>query len=46
MYQTLSANRAGTVFDVCELLVPPWAVAVHAMPDSFLWHHEKPPSIV
>ena len=22
------------MFDVCERLVPPWATAVHALPDS------------
>ena len=27
---SLLANRAGTVFDVCERLVPPGAVAVHS----------------
>ena len=34
MHQTLSANRAGTMFDVCERLVQPRVVAVHTIPDS------------
>ena len=40
--QTLSANApAGTVFDVCERLVPPGAVAVYTISDSFSWRHGK-----
>lgn len=31
MLQTLSANCAGAMFDVCEPLVPPRAVVVHAV---------------
>ena len=41
LHQTLSANRARTVFDVCEQLVPPRVVAVHAIPDGFSCRHEK-----
>ena len=44
--QTLSANRADTVFNVCERLVPPRAVAVHIIPDNFPWRQEKLPGIV
>ena len=36
MHQALLANKARTLFDVCEQLLPPLAVAVHAMPDIFL----------
>ena len=35
MHQALSANRASTMFDVCERLVQPRVVAVHTIPDSF-----------
>ena len=31
VHQTLSANRAGTMFGVCERLVPPRAVAAHTI---------------
>ena len=41
MQQALSANRAGTMFDVCERLVPPQAVVVHTIPDSFSRRHER-----
>ena len=45
MHQTLSANRAGVVFDVLERLfdrfAPPQAVAVHThIPDSVSWRQE------
>ena len=40
MHQTLSANRV-TLFDVCEQLLPPPAVVVHAIPGRFSWRHEK-----
>ena len=34
MHQILSANRTGTMFDVCERLVPLRAVSVHTAPGS------------
>jgi len=34
VHQTLSANRAGTMFDACGQNVPPRAVAVHTTLDS------------
>ena len=43
MDQTFSTNRSGTMFDVCERLVPPRAIAVHRIPDSFAWFHEELP---
>ena len=36
VHQTFSANRAGTMFDVCERFVLLRAVAVHALPDVFM----------
>ena len=41
VHQTLSANRADTLFNVCERLVPPRAVAAHIIPDNFPWRQEK-----
>ena len=41
VHQTLSVNRTDTVFNVCERLVPPRAVAVHIIPDNFPWRQEK-----
>ena len=41
VHQTLSANLVGTVFDVCERIVPPSAVAVHTIPDNVPWRQEK-----
>ena len=50
MHQTLSANRAGVVFDVLERLfersAPPQAVAVHTIPDSVSWRQEMLSGIV
>ena len=40
MDQTFSTNRSGTIFDMCEQLMPPRAIAVHTIPDSFAWFHE------
>jgi len=37
----LSANRTGTMFIVCERLVPPRAAAVYTTPNNFSWRHEK-----
>ena len=34
MHQILSANRTGTMLDVCERLVPLRAVSVHTAPGS------------
>jgi len=34
VHQTRPANRAGTIFNVCERLLPPRAVAAHTIPDS------------
>ena len=42
VHQTLSANRRGTMFDVCERLVPSWALAVHTIPDGFSWPPRQP----
>ena len=37
----LGQRAAGTVFDLCERLVPPGAVAVYTISDSFSWRHGK-----
>ena len=37
MHQTLSANRAGMKFNVCERLLPPRPLLFHTIPDSLSW---------
>ena len=37
MQQTLSANRAGMKFNVCERLLPPRPLLFHTIPDSLSW---------
>ena len=42
MHQTLSVNRAGAMFDVCDLdfgAAP--GSCCYAIPFGFLWHYEK-----
>ena len=42
VHQTLLANQASKMFNVCERLVRPWAIVVY----SFSCWHEKLSSIV
>ena len=41
MHQILSANLPGTMFNVCERLVPLRAVSVHTALGSSLAHHQR-----